>query len=61
MTNIMSCEIQLISRSKGIPTADNFAIAQTKVKPLQDQQVLVRNLYMSVDNLLEGIKSNLSL
>ncbi len=54
MTDIMSREIQLVSRPKGIPTADNFAIAQTKLEPLQDQQVLVRNLYMSVDPYMRG-------
>jgi len=49
MDTIASCEIRLASRPAGIPTADNFALAQTELAPLQDQQVLVRNLYMSVD------------
>lgn len=53
MTNIMSREIQLISRPKGIPLLIT-AIAQTKLEPLQDQQVLVRNLYMSVDPYMRG-------
>jgi NADPH-dependent curcumin reductase CurA len=43
MTNITSREIQLVSRPNGMPTAANFAIAQTQLKPLQDGQVLVRN------------------
>ncbi|MEG4521080.1 NADP-dependent oxidoreductase [Microcoleus sp. AT9b-C5] len=54
MTEIVSREIRLISRPKGIPTADNFAIAETKLEPLQDGQVLVRNLYMSVDPYMRG-------
>ncbi len=54
MTNIMSREIQLVSRPKGMPTADNFAIAQTEIKPLQDGQVLVRNRYISVDPYMRG-------
>ncbi|MEG4346035.1 NADP-dependent oxidoreductase [Microcoleus sp. A003_D6] len=54
MTDIMSCEIQLVSRPNGMPTADNFTIAQTKLEPLQDGQVLVRNLYMSVDPYMRG-------
>ena len=46
---IMSRENRLVSRPKGIPTADNFALVQTELEPLEDRQVLVRNLYMSVD------------
>ena len=58
MTDIMSREIQLVSRPNGMPTAANFAIAQTKLEPLQDGQVLVRNLYMSVDPYMRGRMSD---
>ncbi|GET35299.1 NADP-dependent oxidoreductase [Microseira wollei] len=54
MTDIISREIQLVSRPKGIPTADNFTIAQTQLKPIQDGQVLVRNRYISVDPYMRG-------
>ena len=54
MTAIKSQEIQLISRPKGIPTEDNFALVQTELESLQNQQVLVRNLYMSVDPYMRG-------
>ena len=54
MSKTVSREIRLASRPKGIPTADNFALAQTELAPLQDQQVLVRNLYMSVDPYMRG-------
>jgi len=54
MKDLMSREIRLASRPKGIPTADNFALAQTELKPLQDQQVLVRNLFLSVDPYMRG-------
>lgn len=54
MSQIVSREIRLVSRPQGMPTGDNFAIAQTELKPLQDQQVLVRNLYMSVDPYMRG-------
>jgi NADPH-dependent curcumin reductase CurA len=50
----MSREIQLVSRPSGIPTADNFALAQTELEPLQDGQVLIHNLYMSVDPYMRG-------
>ena len=49
-----SREIRLVSRPRGIPTAANFALARTELKPLQDQQVLVRNLFMSVDPYMRG-------
>lgn len=58
MTDIMSREIQLVSRPNGMPTAANFAISQTKLEPLQDGQVLVRNLYMSVDPYMRGRMSD---
>ena len=54
MTNTTSREIRLISHPTGIPTPANFALAQTKLEPLQDGQVLVRNLYMSVDPYMRG-------
>ena len=51
---IESREIRLASRPKGVPTAANFSLAQVKLKPLQDEQVLVRNLFMSVDPYMRG-------
>jgi len=54
MTDMMSREIRLLSRPNGIPTAANFALARIKLEPLQDQQVLVRNLFMSVDPYMRG-------
>jgi NADPH-dependent curcumin reductase CurA len=54
MTSVMSREIQLASRPNGMPTAENFALVQTKLEPLQEGQVLVRNLYMSVDPYMRG-------
>src|SRR3989442_3719109 len=50
----MSREVRLASRPKGIPTGNNFALAQTELEPLQDQQVLVRNRFMSVDPYMRG-------
>jgi NADPH-dependent curcumin reductase CurA len=54
MTSMMSREIRLISRPKGLPTTDNFTLTQTELEPLQTGQVLVRNLYMSVDPYMRG-------
>jgi NADPH-dependent curcumin reductase CurA len=54
MSKIESREIRLASRPQGMPTAANFTRAQIELKPLQDQQVLVRNLFMSVDPYMRG-------
>ena len=50
----MSREIRLTSRPNGLPTADNFTLARTELQPLQDREVLVRNLFMSVDPYMRG-------
>src|ERR1035438_7737703 len=50
----MSREVRLASRPTGIPTAANFTLERTKLQPLEDQQVLVRNLFMSVDPYMRG-------
>lgn len=54
MSTITSREIRLASRPKGQPTAANFTLAQVELEPLQEGQVLVRNLYMSVDPYMRG-------
>ena len=54
MTKITSREIRLATRPKGMPVAANFTLARTELEPLQDQQVLVRNLFMSVDPYMRG-------
>ena len=54
MSKISSREIQLASRPNGVPTAANFTLAQVELEPLQDQQVLVRNRFMSVDPYMRG-------
>src|SRR6266566_6162173 len=54
MSKITSREIRLASRPKGRPTPDNFSLEQPELKPLQEEQVLVRNLYMSVDPYMRG-------
>lgn len=47
-------EIRLASRPTGWPTAANFAIAETPVPTAGVGQVLVRNVYMSVDPYMRG-------
>jgi NADPH-dependent curcumin reductase CurA len=54
MSKTTTREIRLASRPKGIPVPENFTVAETVLAPLQDQQVLVRNLFMSVDPYMRG-------
>jgi NADPH-dependent curcumin reductase CurA len=54
MPKILSREVRLASRPKGIPTPSNFELTRTELGPLQDGEVLVRNLFMSVDPYMRG-------
>lgn len=54
MSKTTTREIWLISRPKGMPTAADFALEHTELPSLEDQQVLVRNVYMSVDPYMRG-------
>ncbi len=49
-----SRQIQLVSRPVGQPTEASFRLATTEVPELADGQVLVRNLWMSVDPYMRG-------
>src|ERR1700750_1164310 len=44
-----SREIHLVRRPNGAPTADDFALVERDVADAADGEVLVQNLYMSVD------------
>jgi NADPH-dependent curcumin reductase CurA len=54
MTNTVNREIQLASRPSGLPTQSNFKLVKSELPPLLDNQVLVRNLFMSVDPYMRG-------
>ena len=47
-------EVRLASRPNGWPTEDNFEIAKVDIPTPGDNEVLVRNLYMSVDPYMRG-------
>jgi NADPH-dependent curcumin reductase CurA len=47
-------EIQLASRPAGRPVPGNFRLAETRLPELAEGQVLVRNLFMSVDPYMRG-------
>jgi len=50
----ISREIQLAARPVGAPTASTFQLASTEVPEPADGEVLVRNLWMSVDPYMRG-------
>jgi NADPH-dependent curcumin reductase CurA len=54
VTPVISREIRLASRPAGRPTAENFSLAQVPVESPDDGEVLVRNLFMSVDPYMRG-------
>lgn len=54
MYPINSKEIHLASRPEGLPTADNFKRVEVQVPHPAGDEVLVRNLFMSVDPYMRG-------
>ncbi|MCU1236093.1 MAG: NADP-dependent oxidoreductase [Candidatus Solibacter sp.] len=54
MARLVSREVRLVSRPTGLPSPENFSLEQVEVPPPQDGQVLVRNLFMSVDPYMRG-------
>ena len=54
MSNYTARQVHLISRPVGIPTHENFKLVDVELKPPKDGQVLVNNLYMSVDPYMRG-------
>jgi NADPH-dependent curcumin reductase CurA len=49
-----SREIRLASRPVGVPTTAHFSLAELELPAVGEGQVLVRNLYMSVDPYMRG-------
>lgn len=47
-------EIRLASRPVGLPTAENFEFVDTETPELNDNEVLLKSLYISVDPYLRG-------
>ncbi len=47
-------QILLASRPEGLPTADNFEIVRQPVREPDDGEVLVRNVFLSLDPAMRG-------
>ena len=54
MKNIVSREVRLKSRPRGFPTDSDFEIVEVTVPEIVENQLLVKNLYMSVDPYMRG-------
>jgi len=54
MANQVNREIRLKRRPVGMPTEDDFALAETPVPEPRDGEILVRNIFMSVDPYMRG-------
>lgn len=54
MSQTINREIRLKRRPTGLPSRDDFELAQTAIPSPGEGQVLVRNIYMSVDPYMRG-------
>ena len=57
MSGIKSKEIHLASRPNGMPTKDNFKLAEVEMRAIKDGEILIKNHWMSVDPYMRGRKS----
>ncbi len=61
MSEIVSREIRLKQRPVGMPKESDFEIAEVTVAAPKAGEVLVRNIYMSVDPYMRGVVRNVAL
>ncbi|MGA3116210.1 MAG: NADP-dependent oxidoreductase [Syntrophobacteraceae bacterium] len=54
MAQIVSREIRLKKRPVGMPSEDDFELAEVVIPGLGEGEVLVKNIYMSVDPYMRG-------
>jgi NADPH-dependent curcumin reductase CurA len=54
MSSGLNREIHLAARPQGWPTLDTFALVETPIPEPTEGQVLVRNIFMSVDPYMRG-------
>lgn len=58
MSDLISREVHLISRPEGLPLPENFTLVEETVPPPQAGEVLVKNIYMSVDPAMRPPMTN---
>jgi NADPH-dependent curcumin reductase CurA len=54
MTTTTSREVRLVARPSGAPVTDDFELAEVEVPAPGEGEVLVRNLFLSVDPYMRG-------
>lgn len=54
MTATSNTEIHLVNRPKGMPTDDDFSFVQKSIPTPEENEILVRTLYLSVDPYMRG-------
>jgi len=54
MDHCVNRQVRLKSRPSGIPAAEHFEIVEAPVSGLSDGQILVRNIYLSVEPAMRG-------
>ena len=57
-STLVNRQITLAARPVGAPTPDNFKLVETPVPALADGQLLLRNLYLSLDPYMRGRMSD---
>ena len=58
MVETLSREIRLANRPVGLPRESDFELAEARIPELREKEVLVRNIYMSVDPYMRGRMNN---
>ena len=61
MSEIVSREIRLKQRPVGMPKESDFEIVEVAIAAPKAGEVLVRNIYMSVDPYMRGVVRNVAL
>ena len=54
MTTTTGREVRLVARPNGMPVSSDFELAEVEVPPPAEGEVLVRNLFLSVDPYMRG-------
>jgi NADPH-dependent curcumin reductase CurA len=54
MNDVISREVRLRERPTGIPNESDFEIAEIAIRKPSDKEILVRNIYISVDPYMRG-------
>ena len=60
MSTVINQQVLLNSRPTGIPQAGNFEVVESTVPKLCDEEILVRNIFLSVEPAMRGWVSSVA-